>query len=130
MDKRGIARGFLKKKLLMGWWVSQSFNGIELDASGCASWPSLASGLIHPGEDSLIDTTQENLITFTQAAAELPRRRAGRKCHVSTFYRWATAGCRGIVLESSQVGGTRCPHKGGAPAILRATVTAPISRIV
>ena len=38
----------------------------------------------------------------------LPRRRGGRKVHVSTLYRWSTVGCRGIVLETFQVGGTRC----------------------
>ena len=56
----------------------------------------------------MIDTTLEKPITLTQAAAELPCRRAGRKTHVSTLYRWALAGCRGVVLETIQVGGTLC----------------------
>jgi hypothetical protein len=56
----------------------------------------------------MIDTILETLIPFTQAADALPRRRGGRKTHVSTLYRWATAGCRGVVLESIQCGGTRC----------------------
>jgi Protein of unknown function (DUF1580) len=59
----------------------------------------------------LIDTTVESPIPLTQAAAELPRRRRGRKTHVSTLYRWATSGCRGVVLESIQVGGTRCTSR-------------------
>ena len=59
----------------------------------------------------MIDTTVEVPITFTQAADELPRRRGGRKAHVSTLYRWATAGCRGVVLESLQIGGTRCTSR-------------------
>ncbi|MEE8104221.1 MAG: DUF1580 domain-containing protein [Planctomycetota bacterium] len=28
--------------------------------------------------------------------------------HVATIYRWTTAGVRGVVLETLQVGGTRC----------------------
>ena len=56
----------------------------------------------------MIDSTSETVISLAQAADELPRRRRGRKTHVSTLYRWATAGCRGVVLESIQIGATRC----------------------
>lgn len=28
--------------------------------------------------------------------------------HVATVYRWSTTGVRGVVLETLQVGGTRC----------------------
>src|SRR3954451_14864130 len=56
----------------------------------------------------VIDTTLETLIPFTQAAGQLPRRRAGRKTNISTLYRWSQAGCRGVVLESIQCGGNRC----------------------
>jgi hypothetical protein len=59
----------------------------------------------------MIDTMTENPIPLTQAAAELPRRRRGRKGHVSTLYRWATGGCRGVVLETIQIGGTRCTSR-------------------
>ncbi len=59
----------------------------------------------------MIDSVGENLITLAQAADELPRRRRGRKVHVSCLYRWSTAGCRGVVLESIQVGATRCTSK-------------------
>src|SRR4051812_22483214 len=55
-----------------------------------------------------IDISQEALIPFTQAAAHLPRRRRGRKAAVSTLHRWATRGLRGVVLETLQVGGTKC----------------------
>src|SRR3954465_15957340 len=54
-----------------------------------------------------IDLASESPIPFSQAAAHLPRRR-GRKPAVSTLHRWATAGLRGVVLETLQVGGTRC----------------------
>jgi hypothetical protein len=56
-------------------------------------------------------TIDETIIPPAEAAKELPRRRRGRKTHVSTVYRWMTSGCRGIVLESIQVGGTRCTSR-------------------
>jgi Protein of unknown function (DUF1580) len=59
----------------------------------------------------VIDTTAETIVSLAQAAEELPRRRRGRKAHVSTLYRWATAGCRGVVLESIQIGATRCTSR-------------------
>ena len=61
----------------------------------------------------MIDTTTEKPIPLTEAAAELPRRRRGKKTNVSTLYRWATAGCRGVVLETIQVGATRCTSREG-----------------
>ncbi|AMV40449.1 DUF1580 domain-containing protein [Planctomyces sp. SH-PL62] len=59
----------------------------------------------------MIDSQCESVVTLAQAAEELPRRRRGRKTHVSTIYRWATAGCRGVVLESIQIGATRCTSR-------------------
>jgi hypothetical protein len=59
----------------------------------------------------MIDAATEQIVTFSQAADELPRRRRGRKTHVSTFFRWSTAGCRGVVLETIQIGGTRCTSR-------------------
>ncbi len=56
-------------------------------------------------------TIDENIITFTAAAKELPRRRRGRNAHVSCLYRWSTIGCRGVVLETLQIGGTRCTSR-------------------
>ncbi|MBN2025123.1 MAG: DUF1580 domain-containing protein [Pirellulales bacterium] len=41
----------------------------------------------------------------------LPARRAGKRPHVSCLYRWSTAGCKGEVLETLQVGGTRCTSR-------------------
>ncbi len=54
-----------------------------------------------------IDPTSESLLSLTKAAKGLPRRRRGKKPHISTLYRWSTAGCRGVVLETVQIGGTR-----------------------
>jgi hypothetical protein len=56
----------------------------------------------------MIDFATETVIPLTQATARIPRRRGGKKTHVSTVYRWTTVGCRGIVLEWLMVGGTRC----------------------
>jgi len=38
----------------------------------------------------------------------LPRRRRGRKIHVSTVFRWMQQGIRGIRLEGVKIGGTCC----------------------
>src|SRR5947209_2490630 len=62
-------------------------------------------------EAKMIDFASEDLLTLSQAADELPRRRRGRKTHVSTLYRWATAGCRGERLETVQIGATRCTSR-------------------
>jgi hypothetical protein len=59
----------------------------------------------------MIDSTAETVLTYAQASALLPRRRKGRKIHNSTFHRWATAGCNGVVLETILVGGTRCTSR-------------------
>src|SRR5437763_6223445 len=58
-----------------------------------------------------IDIATEEILTLAQAAATLPRRRRGRKTHVSTLYRWTMVGCRGIRLETIQIGGTRCTSR-------------------
>lgn len=56
----------------------------------------------------VIDTNAEEIISLANATKRLPVRRAGKKPHVSTLYRWTDQGCRGVVLESIQIGGTRC----------------------
>jgi len=58
-----------------------------------------------------IDATTESVICLTDAAGLIPRRRGGRQCHVSTLFRWTTRGCKGVRLESIQVGGTRCTSR-------------------
>ncbi|NLF06866.1 MAG: DUF1580 domain-containing protein [Pirellulaceae bacterium] len=59
----------------------------------------------------MIDTQTETIITLTEAARLLPRRRAGRPVHVSCLYRWAQIGCRGVRLEIVQIGGTKCTSR-------------------
>src|SRR3954452_5943452 len=63
----------------------------------------------------MIDTASETLLTLAQAAAELPRRRRGRKTHISTLYRWSVSGCRGVILESIQIGATRATSREALP---------------
>ncbi len=59
----------------------------------------------------MIDPTTETLVSFSEAAHSLPRRRAGKRPHISCLYRWSVSGCRGVILESIQVGGTRCTSR-------------------
>jgi len=56
----------------------------------------------------MIDIQSETVITFSEASKHLPRRRAGKRPHVATLYRWAQQGVRGVKLETLQVGGTCC----------------------
>src|SRR5262245_3868079 len=59
----------------------------------------------------LIDATTASVISLADATNELSRLRAGRKAHVSCLYRWSTSGLQGVVLETIQVGGTRCTSR-------------------
>lgn len=59
----------------------------------------------------MIDLNTETVVSLTEAAGVLPARRGGKRPHISCLYRWTTSGCRGIVLESVQIGGTRCTSK-------------------
>ena len=53
----------------------------------------------------------ESVLSLTEATKCLPRRRAGKRPNVATLYSWTTCGCRGVVLETIQVGGTRCTSR-------------------
>lgn len=53
----------------------------------------------------------EEVLSLTDAAKLLPRRRRGKKPHSSTLYRWATVGLRGVTLETLRVGGTLCTSR-------------------
>ena len=50
----------------------------------------------------------ETIVTLCEAAAHVPCWRRGPKPHKSCMYRWSTTGCRGVVLETIQIGATRC----------------------
>jgi transposase len=53
----------------------------------------------------MIDINAEQLVPLREVPQFLPRR-AGRKVHISTVYRWTQRGVRGIQLESVRVGGS------------------------
>ena len=61
----------------------------------------------------MIDLERERPLTLAEAASYCPRRRRGRKPHLSTLYRWATRGCRGIVLETIETPSGRCTSLRG-----------------
>jgi hypothetical protein len=54
-----------------------------------------------------IDPMSEEVFTLAEAARRLPRLRRGRPVDLSTLYRWAGRGLRGVRLETLCVGGTR-----------------------
>lgn len=56
----------------------------------------------------MIYIQDEEVVSLTDATKHLPMRRAGKRPHVATLYRWAQNGVRGIRLETIQVGGTLC----------------------
>ena len=58
-----------------------------------------------------IDVLSDDVVTLAQAAKLLPKRRGNKRPHVSCVYRWTTSGCKGVTLESVQVGGTRCTSR-------------------
>src|SRR5262249_44925621 len=55
----------------------------------------------------VIDAARETILTLSDAADWVSRLRGDRLTHVSTLYRWTGAGCRGVVLEHTQIGATR-----------------------
>jgi hypothetical protein len=59
----------------------------------------------------MIDPFGETLLSLSEAARLIPRRRAGKKCNIATIYRWTADGCKGVKLESVQVGGSRCTSR-------------------
>ena len=74
-----------------------------------------------------IDANTETLISLSEAARHLPRRRGGKRPHVSCIYRWTTAGCKGVVLESIQIGGTRCTSKEALARFFRRLTTGDVA---
>lgn len=56
----------------------------------------------------MIDITKEHVFSLAAGCELLPPRRSGKKADISCLYRWTTIGCRGEVLDSIQIGATRC----------------------
>jgi hypothetical protein len=64
----------------------------------------------------MIDVNTECVGPFSEAADWLPRCRRGKegrgtKVALSTFWRWATIGLKGIRLETIYIGSVRCTSK-------------------
>lgn len=59
----------------------------------------------------MISLANEHILSLSEAAKILPKRRAGKRPHVATLYRWSTRGLRGVMLEVIQVGATRCTSR-------------------
>jgi hypothetical protein len=72
-----------------------------------------------------IDPLSETVISLTDAAQLCPRRRGGKRPHVSCIYRWTVSGCKGVVLESLQVGGTRCTSREALARFFEALTYGP-----
>jgi hypothetical protein len=56
----------------------------------------------------MIDISSEDVFPLNQAPRHLPKRRKGKRAAISTPYRWAQRGLRGVRLETIQVGNTKC----------------------
>ena len=54
-----------------------------------------------------IDLLNEEILSLGNATKRLPRLRNDRPVHVSTLWRWALSGLRGIRLETAMCGGVR-----------------------
>jgi len=55
----------------------------------------------------VIDVANEQVIPLAAGAREVPNRDSGRGVNVSTIWRWALKGSRGVKLETVFVGGIR-----------------------
>jgi hypothetical protein len=62
------------------------------------------------GREYTFDIADEQLISLSEAAKlrSLPRRRGGRRPHISTLFRWASRGIGGVRLPTLRCGGTLC----------------------
>lgn len=52
-----------------------------------------------------IEIMQEHLVTFSELARSLPRRRGNRPVHVATIHRWRSRGIKSVRLEAIRIGG-------------------------
>ncbi len=73
-----------------------------------------------------IDIEAEKIISFPEVIARLPRRRKGKSVHLSCVYRWSSKGFKGTVLETIQVGASRCTTVEALTRFLNA-ISAPSS---
>jgi hypothetical protein len=68
-------------------------------------YPPAAAVAVEPEQISTINVSSEQLLTLSQLAKRLPRRRRDRPIHASTIHRWRHPGVRGVRLECIRIGG-------------------------
>lgn len=56
----------------------------------------------------MISFATERLLTMGEAARMLPRFRQGKRVDITTIFRWALRGVKGVKLETIQIGGRKC----------------------
>ena len=71
-----------------------------------------------------IDLSSERPLSFQEALEHLPRRR-GKLLHLSTLYRWADIGVRGVKLEIIKVGGATCTTLAAIQRFCQGVTDAP-----
>ena len=66
----------------------------------------------HNGLSGLcIDVARESVLSFGEAARYVGKLKGTKAIAFQTLFRWATKGCRGVVLGTICVGGARCTSK-------------------
>jgi hypothetical protein len=89
----------------------------------------------------MIDISLEKPLPLPEAAKGLPGRKS-KPLNVATLYRWSMHGCRGVLLETIQIGSQRCTStealqrffdaitaKGPRPQSVTSLATARTTRI-
>ncbi len=74
----------------------------------------------------MIDPLSEEIRPLAEWARRLPPLRRGRPVHVSTLWRWAMRGLRGIRLETVLVGGARVTSADALRRFFANTGTSPM----
>ena len=74
----------------------------------------------------MIEFEKERILSFCQAARVVAHARGG-SVHVSSLYRWAGKGLKGVRLEWIQVGGRRCTSHEALGRFIRA-ISSPCSQ--
>ena len=72
----------------------------------------------------MIDLQHEQPLTLSAAAREVPNRTSGRGVSVSTPWRWALRGIRGVRLETIFIGGIRYTSREALQRFFAATTAA------
>jgi uncharacterized protein DUF1580 len=65
----------------------------------------------HSKEPPMIDIESEDVFTLTEATRQLPKLHSGKRPHVSTLFRWAERGIKGVRLETIRIGGRVCTSR-------------------